>query len=139
MAQAVVQKLLTDAGLGKQFKLDSAGTQANHAGEKPDSRAMSALKRRGYDASRLRSRKVAAKDFEQFDIIFAMDTDNLADLKRICPPEHTGKLKLFLAVLDTSSETEIPDPYYGNAEGFERVLDLCETGAKALVKHYASK
>ena len=64
MAQAVVQKLLTDAGLGKQFKLDSAGTQANHAGEKPDPRALSALKRRGYDASRLRSRKVAAKDFE---------------------------------------------------------------------------
>lgn len=139
MAQSVTQKLLEDAGLSKQFKLDSAGTQANHTGERPDPRAVLALKRRGYDASRLRSRKVAVKDFEQFDIVFAMDSNNLADLKRICPPEHTGKLKLFLAVLGTSSETEIPDPYYGNATGFERVLDLCEAGAKALIKHYASK
>ena len=136
MAQGVTQKLLNNAGLSKQFKLDSAGTQAHHVGEKPDPRAVATLKRRGYDASRMRSRKIVAKDFEQFDIIFAMDFSNMADLKRICPPEHTGKIKLFLDVTGTSSETEVPDPYYGNAEGFERVLDLCEAGAKALVKHY---
>ena len=65
-----------------------------------------------------------------------MDDNNLADLKRICPPEHTGKLKLFLDVLGDPSATEVPDPYYGNTQGFERVLDLCESGAKALIKHY---
>ena len=136
MAQSVTQKLLTTAGIGKQFKVDSAGTQAHHVGEKPDPRAISALKRRGYDGSRIRSRKVVAKDFEQFDLIFAMDSSNLAELKRICPTEHVGKLKLFLDGLGKPDETEVPDPYYGNAQGFERVLDLCEAGAKALVKHY---
>ena len=139
MAHTVTQKLLSDAGLGRQFKLDSAGTQVHHAGEKPDPRAVAALKKRGYDTGRMRSRQVVAKDFAHFDVILAMDSNNLADLKRTCPPEHDGKLILFLHGFGSSGALDVPDPYYGNARGFERVLDLCEAGAKALVNHYALK
>ena len=94
MAQSVTQKLIGQAGLTKQIQVDSAGTHAHHIGEKPDPRALAVLKQKGYEAGRIRSRRIVAKDFVFFDAIFAMDASNLADLKRICPPEHLGKLKL---------------------------------------------
>ena len=139
MAQSVTQKLIGQAGLTKQIQVDSAGTHAHHSGEKPDPRALAVLKQKGYEAGRIRSRRIVAKDFVFFDAIFAMDASNLADLKRICPPEHLGKLKLFLHPLEGETAGDVPDPYFGNLQGFERVLSLCEAGAKALVKNYTLK
>jgi protein-tyrosine phosphatase len=79
------------------------------------------------------------QDFQHFDLILAMDASNAADLRRLCPPEHVGKIRLLLEFAEGLSETEVPDPYYGNAEGFERVLDLCEAGIRGLLRCRASK
>ena len=137
MAQTVVQKLAQDAGLAKQLKIESAGTHAHHAGERPDPRAAVALASRNYKMGRIRSRRVVASDFLQFDLILPMDSGNLAELQRICPPEHAGKLSLFLAFAERLDETEVPDPYYGNAAGFAHVLDLCEAGGRGLIRKFA--
>jgi protein-tyrosine phosphatase len=134
MAQTVMSKQISDAGLSKQVMVDSAGTHASRSGEKPDARAEAALMRRGYDSGRIRSKKIALADFQKFDWVLAMDSDNLADLRRLCPPEHSAKLKLYLDFSDESNDVSVPDPYYGNASGFERVLDLCETGARGWMK-----
>jgi protein-tyrosine phosphatase len=135
MAQVVAQKLATDSQRSQQLKFDSAGTHAHHLGERPDPRALIALSRRGYDVGRSRSRRIVLQDFQDFDLILAMDSNNLVDLNRMCPPEHLNKLRLFLEFAEGLNETEVPDPYYGNAEGFERVLDLCEAGASGFIKH----
>jgi protein-tyrosine phosphatase len=84
----------------------------------------------------IRSRRIAAPDFQHFDLILAMDTSNLSDLRRLCPSDHLHKLQLFLDFAEGLNEAEVPDPYYGNAEGFERVLNLCEAGARGLIKRY---
>lgn len=136
MAQTVAEKLAVDAGLSQQLKLDSAGTHAPRLGERPDPRVEVTLSRRGYEMGRIRSRRIALRDFQHFDLILAMDASNLAELQRLCPPAHLSKLRLFLHFAEGLSEIEVPDPYYGNAEGFEHVLDLCEAGAGGLIKHY---
>ena len=134
MAQAVAQKLVLDASLSKQLEFDSAGTHTQRLGERPDPRAAHTLSRRGYTVGRIRSRKITMHDFLHFDLILAMDASNLADLRRLCPPENHGKLHLFLEFAEGLDQAEIPDPYYGNTQGFDRVLDLCEAGANGLVK-----
>lgn len=134
MAQAVAQKIVLDASLAKQLKFDSAGTHTQRLGERPDPRATQTLSRRGYTVGRIRSRKITAQDFVHFDLILAMDAYNLADLRRLCPPESRGKLYLFMEFAEVLDHAEIPDPYYGNAQGFDRVLDLCEAGANGLVR-----
>lgn len=136
MAKAVACKFSQDAGLAQQLMFDSAGTHADRIGERLDPRAELALSRRGYAPAPARSRKIGLSDFELFDLILAMDALNLSDLRRICPPRHAHKLRLFLECADDLAESEIPDPYYGSAQGFERVLDLCEAGAKGLLKRY---
>lgn len=113
--------------------VQSAGTQAGLIGQPPDPRARAALARRGYPLTGDRSRRVAASDFEQFDLILAMDRDNIAQLRRRCPAENASKIRLFLDFTTDLPEDEIPDPYYGNAQGFERVLDLCEAAAQGLI------
>lgn len=135
MAQAVAQKMAFDAGLSKQLRFDSAGTHTQRDGERPDPRVVQTLSRHGYEIGRIRSRRIAIQDFTHFDLILAMDANNLADLRRHCAPENQGKLRLFLEFAEGLVSPEIPDPYYGSAEGFERVLDLCEAGAKGLIKH----
>lgn len=130
MAAAIATKLAIEAGLGKQVQFESAGTHAGSIGQLLDSRVATVLERKGYEIRKRRSRKVVEKDFARFDVILAMDRANLADLRRTCPAEHQHKVRLFLtdAGLD-----EIPDPYYGNLHGFERVLDLCEIGVRAFL------
>ena len=135
MAQTVAQTLAQHAGLSQRLKIESAGTHAHHAGERPDPRAVAALASRNYKMGPFRSRRVVASDLQHFDLILPMDSGNLAELRRVCPPEHAGKLRLFLAFAEGQEGTEVPDPYYGNAAGFARVLDLCEAGAQGLIKH----
>lgn len=128
MAEIVATQKSLQRGLGRMLQFGSAGTQASKGASRPDNRAKQALEKRGYKASKGRSRKIELKDFEQFDLILAMDRTHLQSLQKLCPAEYQHKLRLFLELQKSSIGDEVPDPYYGNAEGFERVLDLCEKG-----------
>lgn len=133
MAQIVATQLAQRAGMSRQVNFESAGIHASKSRMRIDGRATAALERRGYAVGKMRSRPVEDKDFKRFDLILAMDRANYAELQRICPPESLYKLKMFLAVGEEMDVDEVPDPYYGNSEGFERVLDLCEAGVKGIL------
>lgn len=134
MAQAVAQKLARDAGRAAEFEFSSAGTHAEHTHERADPRARSVLTGRHYPLVNTRSRRVTERDFERFDLILAMDKGNLAALEQQCPPQYRFKLRLLLEFAPALAVSEVPDPYYGNLAGFERVLDLCEAGARGLLQ-----
>lgn len=125
------------AGISSLVELDSAGTHGYHEGEPPDPRARKVAASRGYDLSALRARRVQAQDFSRFDLVLAMDRQNLAALCRVCPTEHLPKLGLFLGYADGLALDEVPDPYYGGVEGFEKVLDLCENAGRGLLESIA--
>ncbi|MEO7129736.1 MAG: low molecular weight protein-tyrosine-phosphatase [Rhodoferax sp.] len=133
MAQVVTLRMAEQARLGRDIQIDSAGTHAGNGRETADPRAQSTLAARGYPACTSRARRVIERDFDQYDVILAMDQANLDELRRVCPAEHQHKLHLFLEFAQCIGGGEVPDPYYGNVEGFERVLDLCEAGARGLV------
>lgn len=123
-AEGVFIHLLKQKNSLQQFEIDSAGTHAYHVGEPPDSRAQQTARQRGIDLSFIRARKFANADFENFDYILAMDTDNLQILQHACPAEHQHKVQLFLDYAKGRPERDVPDPYYGGPQGFENVFDL---------------
>ena len=132
-AEGVFRHFVNEAGLADRIDVDSAGTHAYHVGEPPDRRATAAAERRGVSLADIKARRVADSDFERFDYIIAMDEDNQARLVDQAPDEHRSKVRLFLSFASVS-ETEVPDPYYGGAAGFERVLDLVEEASRGLLK-----
>lgn len=141
-AEAVFRQRVQQRHLEQQIRCDSAGTSREHSGEAPDPRAVAAARRRGYDMSSLRARQVRVEDFEQFDLVLAMDKQNLANLQRLAGPEYRHKLKLFLSFADGDANTngdstgqEVPDPYYGGPDGFDHVLDLVENASDGLLDH----
>ncbi len=138
MAQVVGQHKANDSARSnpsaRPLVFSSAGTHAHHVGEPPDARALTVLQRRGYRSDKkLRSRRVRESDFSDYDLILAMDLSNQRALLRICPAHHQHKVRLLLDFAQGGSEQEVPDPYYGNEAGFERVLDLCEAGVQGLI------
>ncbi|TCJ19758.1 low molecular weight phosphotyrosine protein phosphatase [Parasulfuritortus cantonensis] len=133
-AEGVVRKTLRDAGMADRVHLDSAGTHGYHVGSAPDPRASEAAAERGYDLSGLVGRQVTAGDFQKFDLILAMDRDNLVNLLRICPRGMENKVRLFLSFARYYTGQEVPDPYYGGQDGFARVLDMVEDAAEGLVE-----
>lgn len=137
MAEEVLRIHAQRAGLSSHIDVDSAGTHAYHEGEKPDPRAMKIALRRGYDLSSLRARRVKDRDFFRFDHILAMDRQNLTFLQRSCPEEFQPRLGLFLQYAQNLDFDEVPDPYYGSSEGFEKVLDMCELAAQGLLNSLA--
>lgn len=138
-AEGVVRAHLERAGLTSGVTIDSAGTHDYHIGAPPDARATKAAASRGYDLSDLRARHVTEFDFARFDRILAMDRDNLSLLRQACPAEHRHKLALLLEYSRNFAEREVPDPYYGGADGFEHVLDLIEDAAAGLIDSMAAK
>jgi len=134
-AEGVFRHQVAQAGLSQLILADSAGTIDSHAGDAPDQRARTAAARRGYDLAALRARRVTPQDFEIFDYLLAMDRENLAYLHRVSPAEHRRKINLFLEFSTDASVREVPDPYYGRADGFERVLDLAEDASRGLLAH----
>jgi protein-tyrosine phosphatase len=132
-AEGVTRALLARRGLADRVVLDSAGTHDYHVGAPPDRRMQQAAARRGYDLSGLRARHVDDADFARFDLLLAMDRDNLRGLMQRCPLPHRGKLRLFLEFAADAPVDEVPDPYYGGADGFEHVLDLVEAAADGLI------
>ena len=128
-AEAVLRTKLEAAGLAHRIAVDSAGTGDWHIGSPPDPRSQRHAAKRGYDLSALRGRQVTEADFQRFDLILAMDDDNLADLQRLAPDGgFRADLRLFAPV-------EVPDPYAGGAAGFEQVLDLVESASDDWVKN----
>lgn len=114
------------------LSVDSAGTAGYHVGEAPDRRMREAAARRGYDLSSLRARVVAPRDFETFDLILAMDRQNLRTLQRRAPASARARVRLFLEYAAEVGSEEVPDPYYGGDNGFEHVLDLIEAASRGL-------
>jgi protein-tyrosine phosphatase len=138
-AEAVLRAVHRATAPGLPIEVDSAGTGDYHIGEPPDFRAQAAARRRGYDMSGSRARLIEAADFERFDLILAMDRANVADLRRLAPPAFRDRVRLFLEFAAGVDETEVPDPYYGGATGFEQVLDLVEAAARGLIEHVRSR
>ncbi|HEX8980950.1 MAG TPA: low molecular weight protein-tyrosine-phosphatase [Parasulfuritortus sp.] len=132
-AEGVFRKTVQEAGMADHIEIDSSGTHAYHVGSAPDARARQAAAGRGYDLSGLIGRQVDASDFERFDYILAMDMENLENLHRRCPDEHRHKLALFLTYSTRYKDKEVPDPYYGGAQGFDLVLDMVEDAAAGLL------
>jgi protein-tyrosine phosphatase len=137
-AEGVLRHKLRAAGLHEVVIVDSAGTHGYHVGDPPDGRSVTHALRRGYDLSDLRARQVGDADFTDFDLILAMDWDNFALLEEQCPPEHRIKLKRLTEFGRLHHSPVVPDPYYGGASGFERVLDLIEDACDGLVDHFKS-
>jgi len=134
-AEGVFRHKVIAAGLEDKIHIDSAGTIAYHVGHTPDPRAQKAALKRGIDLSTQRARKVTSDDFEAFDFVIAMDSDNHYELEAICPTGHEDRLHMFLKFAHNNRETDVPDPYYGGGNGFEVVLDLIEDASEGLLKH----
>lgn len=133
-AEGVFRHLVEQQRLGGQIIVDSAGTHDYHVGDAPDPRSQAAAARRGYDLSGLRARQIVRDDFRTFDYVLAMDEVNLGLLQQQCPDDCRERLKLFLEFADDGALREVPDPYYGGAQGFEQVLDLVEHAAHGLLR-----
>lgn len=128
-AHGVFAHLVQQQKLEHVISVDSAGTGEWHIGRAPDKRSSAAALQRGYDLSVLRARQVSAEDFQRFDYILAMDRQNLRDLQQLRPANFAGELALFLSYGDCG-EHEVPDPYHGDGDDFERVLDLVENASR---------
>jgi protein-tyrosine phosphatase len=134
VAEGVFRRMLEGAGLEQKVYVDSAGTHSYHVGAPPDPRSQATALRRGIDLRALRSRKVVVADFAQFDYVLAMDRDNLEQLLAYCQdPQLRGRIQLLMDYAPNLPEREVPDPYYGGPNGFERVMDLIETAAEGLL------
>jgi len=131
-----MRRLLQEEQLSTQIEIDSAGTGDWHVGEPPDRRAKAAAKRRGFNMDG-RARRVVSRDFEYFDYVIAMDRSNQSELLQLAP-ETTGHAKVTLLRNydpDSPRDADVPDPYYGEGDGFERVLDICEAACRGLLRH----
>jgi len=132
-AEVIFHSMVEEAGLGVEVEVDSAGTIGYHAGNPPDYRMRAVLEKRGYRVFG-KSRKVTKEDLDDFDLILAMDEENLADLKSLDKNGvHSNKIQEFVSYLKGMSSSRIPDPYYGGQDGFERVIDLLEDGCSVLL------
>lgn len=138
-AESVFRHQAHEADLTGNLVIDSVGTHDYHIGKQPDKRAQQAALKRGYDLSPLRGRQVGVQDFIDFDFILAMDKDNLANLMKICPPQHCHKIRLFMEFSKNFSEREVPDPYYGGEQGFENVLNMIEDAGHGLLNEVQTR
>lgn len=138
MAEGVFAKVAGEEGLGDIVEIDSAGTSSWHIDEPPDGRAQEAAREIGVDISELRGRQVRARDFDDFDFLIAMDESNLAKLRAAAPAACHDRIQLFLDFAADTGRADVPDPYYGGADGFRYVLDLIERASRGLARHIAS-
>lgn len=144
-AEAVLRHKLQQLGLHERVQVDSAGTHAYHVGSPPDERSQKHARARGYDLAALRARKFDPSDLDYFDLILAMDWDNLALLEEACPPSQPARRKLRRLTEFVTHDSAhagaqvVPDPYYGGPAGFDAVLDLVEAACDGLVAHIQQK
>jgi protein-tyrosine phosphatase len=133
-AEGVFRRLVAERAPGVEIEVDSAGTHDYHVGDPPDPRSIAAAARRGVDLRQLRARSVRDEDFERFDLIIAMDRLNRETLLERSPAPFRERIRLFMEFAGGQDVEEVPDPYYGGAPGFERVLDLAEEAAAGLLE-----
>jgi protein-tyrosine phosphatase len=124
-----------EQGLEHLIAVDSAGTHNYHPGSPPDDRSQEHALKRGYDLTDLRARQITEVDFDRHDLILVMDWDNLALVEDICPPNARKKVRRLTEFCLNLDSAVVPDPYYGGATGFERVLDLVEDASEGLLRH----
>lgn len=135
-AEGVFRVLAQRAGLA--VSVDSAGTASWHTGNPPDPRSQTAAATAGYPIDDLRARQVTAEDFHRFDYVIAMDTANFEHLEGLRPPQSHAALHRFLEFSD-STRVDVPDPYYGEEDGFPRVVELIEQASHGLIGHLSSE
>ena len=134
-AEGVLRHLVHEAGLQDAVEIDSAGTLDYHVGSPPDHRSQLHARRRGYDLSGQRARLVHARDFAKFDLVLAMDWQNLKELEAMCPRQHLHKVKRLMEFAPPGFSDVVIDPYYGGKEHFEMVLDHVEQACRGLLVH----
>lgn len=134
MAEGVLRQLAQDRGL--QITTDSAGTGDYHVGEEPDTRAMACMEDHGVSIRDLRARQFKASDFEEFDLILAMDASNLSNMLKLAPDALAVKnAKLVMDFAPDHALREVPDPYFGGDEGFEEVHDMLMEACNKVLDH----
>ena len=134
-AEGIMKAKLKEKGLANSYYIDSAGIYGYHEGELPDSRMRAHAERRGYRLTS-RSRPVKYDDFFDFDLIIGMDDSNISDLRRKAPDEASRqKIHRMTDFCRNFPDTHVPDPYYGGAAGFEKVLDLLEDACEGIVEN----
>jgi len=138
-AEGVFRHLVRQAGLQDRIAIDSAGTHGYHVGSPPDERSQHHARVRGYDLSGLRARQVQDLDFGRFDLILAMDHENLALLEDECPPQHLSRLRRLMEFAPPGLSDVVADPYYGGKQGFETVLDHVEAACAGLLAHIRTR
>lgn len=137
-AHGVMQQKVSARGLADYYEIESAGTHAYHVGEMSDSRSRSKAAEKGVDMNYIRAQKMTAHDFNVYNYILAMDSDNLSLIEQMAPEKHSAEVTLFLRYAVQSGLTErrtVPDPYYGGTDGFEDVFQLIDLGCNALIEH----
>jgi len=137
IADGVLRKKVKDLNLN--WEIDSAGTAAYHIGEKPDERMQKTAEKYGYDISNLKARQFNKNDFNEFDIIYAMDASNYNNIISLAKNEtEKNKVKLFLNELNPNSNQAVPDPYYGGQDGFDLVFNLVDETTNIILEKYNS-
>ena len=139
-AEGVFRKLVVDAQLDRKLTIDSAGTGSWHIGELPDPRSREHAARRGYSLDH-RARKFTVADFDRFDLVLAMDRDNYETLQRLARGRTQVPMIKMLRSFerDAAVDADVPDPWYGDGEHFEEVLDICERACHGLLDHVRSR
>ena len=135
-AEGVMRSIVAEQGREDEVEIDSAGTGGWHVGDAPDRRATDAARRRGVVLEGA-ARQVAPEDFERFDLLLGADRENVAELRRLAPDEQARAKVRLLREFDPASagapDLDVPDPYYGGADGFEDVLDKVEAACRGLL------
>jgi protein-tyrosine phosphatase len=133
MAEGAFRRVAAEEGVLDRFEIDSAGLGDWHIGQAPDDRAQKAAGQRGIDISGQSARQIAREDFAHFDLLLAMDGSNYDDLAELAPRNAKHKIRRFLDFAPTAGTKDVPDPFFGEAEGFDHALDLIEEAARGLL------
>jgi len=133
MAEGVFRRVAEAEGVLDRFEIDSAGLGDWHVGQAPDERAQAAAAKRGIDISGQSARQIARPDFARFDLLLAMDESNIEELERLAPKAHRAKVRRFLDFAPELPTRDVPDPFFGGAEGFDHALDLIEQASRGLL------
>ncbi|WBF65771.1 MAG: low molecular weight phosphotyrosine protein phosphatase [Candidatus Kinetoplastibacterium crithidii] len=130
-AEIVFKQIVHDSGMNKHINIDSAGTHAEN-NRLADHRSITEAKNRGFDISSHKSRSLNIRDFSYFDLLIAMDFENMRFMREICPPKYLHKLSMLMCYSTKFIADEVPDPYYDDLHGFSIVFEYIEDACKGL-------
>jgi protein-tyrosine phosphatase len=137
LAEGIMKHKIAEQGL--DWEVDSAGTGGWHAGDLPDSRSIQVAQKHGVDLTYQRARKLRSIDYEPFDRIYVMDSINYQDVKRLANEDEYHKIELIMNEVEPHRNINVPDPYYGEGDGFEHVFQMLDRACDAIIKKYCKK